>query len=257
MGNYIAVLSDDSLDRDDEIVGKQALQKIMANDGYTAILLNHKNDVLGQIGEWINKRLETINGHTAFVAEPKFYLSNPNAQIIKGCLDEGAQYGISIGAIPISHEPVEKNGKRYKMYTDLEILEASFVAIPSNRHGMAMAVAKMFTGKNTEESNMAEEPVMEKKFTQKDMDDSLSKWQSETESVQKAHDELKKQVDELTIAKSQLTETVEKQTIEIDTLKKMSVMKGDLSTEETGDINQAAKEMQKAIEDGKLPIYRR
>ena len=58
-GKYIAVLSDDSLDRDDEIVGKQALKGIMDNDGYTAMLLNHKNDVMGQIGEWVNKRIET------------------------------------------------------------------------------------------------------------------------------------------------------------------------------------------------------
>ncbi len=36
------------------------------------------------------------------------------------------------------------DGVKRTVYTVLELLEASFVAIPSNRHGQAMAVAKMF-----------------------------------------------------------------------------------------------------------------
>jgi len=79
-GKYIAILSDTSIDRDDEIIGKDALQSIIDNDGYTAILVNHENKIQNQIGEWVNKRLETIGEHTALVAEPKFYLSNPQAK---------------------------------------------------------------------------------------------------------------------------------------------------------------------------------
>ena len=158
-GKYVAILSDNSVDRDDEIIGKKALQSILDNDGYTAILVDHENKIKNQIGEWVNKRLETIGEHTALVAEPKFYLSNPQAKMIKGMLDDGAKMGISIGAIPTG--AIEKkcaDGKTRKEFTGLELLEASFVAIPSNRHGQAMAVAKML---KSQENKMAEEITKE------------------------------------------------------------------------------------------------
>ena len=270
-GNYIAVLSDDSLDRDDEFVGKSALQDIMNYDGYTAILLNHKNDVLMQIGHWTNKRLEEAGGYTAFVAEPKFYMSNPNAQIIKGCMDEGAEYGVSIGAIPKSWDMVEKNGMKYKRYTKLELLEASFVAIPSNRHGRALAVAKMFgTDKPQEEQpqdktnkdikqeetkmsdNTTQEPI-EKTFTQKEFDTEMTKLKELNDDVSK---QLELSKTELAKAKDDLAKlNSDKELIvkEFEELKKMSVMKGDMTTVENGD-NSDNKDLQKAISEGQLPI---
>ena len=270
-GNYIAVLSDDSLDRDDEFVGKSALQDIMNYDGYTAILLNHKNDVLMQIGHWTNKRLEEAGGYTAFVAEPKFYMSNPNAQIIKGCMDEGAVYGVSIGAIPKSWDMVEKNGMIYKRYTKLELLEASFVAIPSNRHGRALAVAKMFgTDKPQEEQpqdktnkdikqeetkmadNATQEPI-EKTFTQKEFDTEMTKLKELNDDVSKklelSNIELAKAKDDL----AKLNSDKELIVKEFEELKKMSVMKGDMTTVENGD-NSDNNDLQKAISEGQLPI---
>jgi len=163
-GNYIAILSDDSIDRDDEIIDKEALDEIIKNDGYTAILVNHENKIQNQIGEWINKRVEKIGEHFALVAEPKFYLSNPQAVMIKGMLDDGAKMGVSIGAIP--HNAVNKkckDGKERRAYKSLELLEASFVAIPSNRHGRAMAVAKMAKDlqlQNEVINKMAEEEII-------------------------------------------------------------------------------------------------
>ena len=270
-GNYIAVLSDDSLDRDDEFVGKSALQDIMNYDGYTAILLNHKNDVLMQIGHWTNKRLEEAGGYTAFVAEPKFYMSNPNAQIIKGCMDEGAVYGVSIGAIPKSWDMVHKNGMKYKRYTKLELLEASFVAIPSNRHGRALAVAKMFgTDKPQEEQpqdktnkdikqeetkmsdNATQEPI-EKTFTQKEFDTEMTKLKELNDDVSK---QLELSKTELAKAKDDLAKlNSDKELIvkEFEELKKMSVMKGDMTSVENGD-NSDNKDLQKAISEGQLPI---
>ena len=188
-GKYFAVLSDNSIDRDQEIIGKQALQGIMDNDGYTAILTDHENKIENQIGEWTNKRLETIGEHTALVAEPKFYLSNPKAKMIKGMLDEGAQLGISIGAIPISAVEKKVGDKTYKEYTGLELLEASFVAIPSNRHGRAMAVAKLF---NTNKS-------LEKTMETKTMIDEL----------QKKYDDLEKTLLDKETANSDLVKTFE------------------------------------------------
>lgn len=258
-GNYIAVLSDDSIDRDGEIVGKSALHSIMKNDGYTAILLNHKNDVLGQIGEWTNKRLEETNGHTAFVCEPKFYMSNPNAQIIKGCLDEGAQYGISIGAIPKKYEMQKINGKEYLVYTDLELLEASFVAIPANKHGRAMAVAKMF--KSKEENKMSEE-------LQKDFDNlKIAKsevdklYEDATKELSEVKKELESKVSLLKEAKDKLEaatkelEAVEELKKEIENLKSVAVMKGTAGETIEGENKKA--EIEKALADGMLPVLRR
>ena len=245
-GKYIAVLSDDSVDRDDEIVSKAALQQVMAHDGYTAILLNHKNDVLLQIGEWTNKRLEVINGHTAYVAEPKFYLSNPNAQIIKGCLDEGAQYGISIGAIVKNSEYVDKGGKKYKSFTELELLEASFVAIPSNRHGMAMAVAKMYNEAHTEEKKMTEETIVEKTFTQKDIDEVTTKAKTDFETLEASKVELQKQFDAAVMEKTVLETKIKE-------LEELKVLKGNMETVELSD-NKNHAQVEKECESGALPV---
>jgi hypothetical protein len=166
-GNYLAVLSDTSMDRDGERVGKSAFQNSDILSGYTAGLIDHENKVLNQVCCWENKRIVDIDGHTALVAEPKFFLSNPNAAAIKGMLDEGAEIGISIGAIVKQYEDQKVSGKSIRTFTELELLEASFVAIPSNKHGRAMAVAKSY---KTNEANK-----VEKEFTQKDVDSAIEK----------------------------------------------------------------------------------
>ena len=230
-GKYIAVLSDDSIDRDGEIIGKQALQKIMDDDGYTVALMDHTNKILNQVGEWTNKRLEQIGEHTAFVAEPKFYESNPNAQIIKGMLDEGAKMGISIGAIP------------------------------SNRHGRAMAVAKSYI-------KPKEEILMEE--TEKKVDvEELNKLH--TEEVAK----LKKDVEEAEAAKEEAEEKVEaaeekveeaeakvedaekkysEVAKELEDLKKQAVRK---HIQDTPTVEEAKEQMDKAIEGGAIPVVRK
>jgi len=166
-GKYIAVLSDTSVDRDGERVGKSALLGIDIENEYTAGLIDHENKVLNQVCCWINKKIVEIDGHTVLTAEPKFFDSNPNAKIIRGMLDDGAQMGISIGAIVKQYEDQKVNSKSIRTFTELELLEASFVAIPSNKHGRAMAVAKSY---KTNEANK-----VEKEFTQKDVDSAIEK----------------------------------------------------------------------------------
>jgi len=224
-GKYIAVLSDNSVDRDDEIIGKEALQGILDNDGYTAILLNHENKIQNQIGEWINKRLETIGEHTALVAEPKFYLSNPQAKMIKGMLDDGAKMGISIGAIPTG--AVEKkcaDGRTRKEFTGLELLEASFVAIPSNRHGQAMAMAKMLKSSKVnkmteeeiklpvEEEVIAEEVIVEPEAEVKEeapKEEVIEVKADDNSDLKKELEEAKAKVDELTKANVTINKSLE------------------------------------------------
>ncbi len=147
---YKAVLSDDSVDREHEIVGKEFLKSAL--DEKTVGLINHKNDVLGMICEWTDKEIRTVKGHNALVATPKWFDSNPNTQIIKGMLEEGANIGLSIGAIPKDHDVVKRNGKEIKRWTSGEIIEASFVAIPANKHAQISAVAKQLNLNKKKES---------------------------------------------------------------------------------------------------------
>jgi len=223
-GKYLAVLSDDSLDRDEERVGKSAIHKMANDEGYLAALIDHENRALNQVAQWINKRVEQIDGHTALIAEPKFFMSNPKAKIIKGMLDEGAQMGISIGAIVKEYEDLKINNKVIREFTDLEIIEASFCGVPANKHGRAMAVAKSFNitkpaaveacvralmadpdfkpqgGRTKEESAWAvcvaqqkktnkEGTQMEKEFTQKDLDSAVEK------KVVELNEDFKKQLE--------------------------------------------------------------
>jgi hypothetical protein len=227
-GKYMAVLSDDSTDRDDEIVSKECLRKLATEDEYLAALCNHSNDIFMMVADWRNKRVEEIDGYTAFIAEPYFYKSNPNAKIIMGMLDEGAKPGISIGAIVNNYEEI--NNKR--VYTDLEIVEASFVAIPSNRHGRAMAIAKKFN--KTIRLNKENGGVkVEKEFTQKDLDSAIEKVKSDfskevSEKTAKI-EELNKSFEELTKAK----ETAEKKLEKVKSDSEIKVKELELEIEKT------------------------
>lgn len=265
-GNYIAVLSDTSVDRDEERVGKSALEK-MKLTGYVAGLIDHENRVLNQVCEWTNKRLTEIDGHTALVAEPKFFESNPNAKIIKGMLDEGAQIGISIGAIVKSYEDNKIDGQIMRTFTDLELLEASFVAIPSNRHGRAIAVAKSFN-KSKVETKMSDD----KKFTQKDIDlavsdmekklkSDISDLNKQLESKDSKISELEKQLTEKNdAAEKSIKDLQEKVTAAekaLDAEKKTSLEKQtfiEKLQKNEGGSSEDEEEAEKAIKSGKLPI---
>jgi len=165
-GKYIAVLSDNSVDRDEEKLSKGCIEKLGYDNGYLAALCNHQNDVFMMVAEWTNRGVKEVDGFTALVAEPNFFTkSSPQARQIKGMLDEGAKIGISIGALVKSYDDVD--GMR--VFTELELVEASFVAVPSNKHGRALAIAKSFNTKNTEAIKM------DKEFTQKDIDSAVEK----------------------------------------------------------------------------------
>jgi len=278
-GKYIAILSDDSIDRDGEIMDKSALESIMKADGYTTILFDHENKIMNQVGTWVNKRIETINGHTALVAEPKFFESNPNAKILKGMLDEGAQMGVSIGAIPKSFIEKTIDGIKRKVYTSLELLEASFVAIPSNRHGMVTAVTKM--AKTLNEANTMDEELQksfdaeklahdETKANFKSAEETLAKAVESKAEVEKAFDtykaeqekaletvnaELKKAV-ELTAtlekAMEEKTAEITKANADLEEANKKALFKGN---HEFGTLGEdAADEVTKALAAGRIPV---
>jgi len=266
-GKYIAILSDDSVDRDEEKLSKGCVEKLGNDVGYIAGLVDHDNSVLKMVAEWVNRRVVEIGNHTAFVAEPKFFKSNPNAKIIKGMLDEGAKLGISIGAIVKNYDDVD--GMR--IYKELELLEASFVAIPSNKHGRALAVAKSY--KNTEEKKMDDkgkkelEAAVEKKVSEAtadfekkliEKDSEISKLQKDLESLKKEAEEDKEKSDEAADkADKKLKEVTDKIAATekaVEVAKKEALEKQKFADQGGKKDNVSAEDADKAFKEGKLPI---
>jgi len=268
-GKYSAILSADSVDRDGDIVSDKALDMVGNDKNYTAILMNHENDIRMQIGEWTNKRVEKVGGLSVLVAEPKFYLSNPNAQLVKGMLDEGAEMGISIGAIVKEHsDRMDKSGNWCGyVYDEIELLEASFVAIPSNRHGRATAVAKMLSGKKTVEvkKKMSEE----KMFTQKEFDVKAKEFEALEKSLteeKKSFEEFKVESEksfkakeeELEKAVKEVADSVvkfEEQGVELKKLADMSVYKAKFEElQKANEEGSESEEAKKSLSAGMIPV---
>lgn len=273
-GKYLAVLTSDSLDRDGEIVGKSAQLSIMNSDGYTAMLFDHENKAMHQVGEWIDKRIVDIEGASALVAEPKWFLSNPNAKVLKGMLDEGAKMGVSIGAIPKDYKMEKINGRETRVYTDVELVEASIVAVPSNRHGMISAIAKKAklykktVGEPMEIEELQKQfdtAVSEKEELSKKLEDTskaLEDSKLEAAEVQKAFDafkiEAEKKAEDLEKSLAEKTDSLTKKDDELEKLsadleieKKKPLHKStsfqDLEEEQKQDV-------EKALDEGKIPV---
>lgn len=144
-GGYRAILSDTSIDRDDEFMSKELLSKwASAPNQFLPMLIDHTNKVENLIGKWNNAQVhKSVEGHHALSMTPVFFDANPKAVIVKGMLKEGAQLGLSIGAMPLAAEEVKVEGKSYKKWTEAELLEASITPIPSNRNSY-LTIAKSF-----------------------------------------------------------------------------------------------------------------
>lgn len=265
-GNIVfeAVLSDNSVDRDDEIVGKEALIKVKDCNTMIVGLMDHENKIMNQVCEWINKRIEDRNGHTAFIAEPKFFMSNPNAKILKGMLDEGANMGISIGAIVKDSEMRKYGDDEKRVFTDIEVVEASFVAVPANAHARITAVAKMF---KTEEKKLTEKTYSEKEFEAE-----VSKVKELQKELDKAKEDidafkgLKKDLAKVTESSTELEKELSKKSEEIKELeadvekyKNAPVLKAQHTQEPTTEEDKALEKKQedeKKLKAGMIPVRR-
>ena len=173
-GKYKAVLSDDSIDREDEIVGKSFLADAL--NGKIFGLINHSNLVENRVCDWVNKKMEVIKGHNALTAEPQWFMSNPKAKMVKGILDDGAELGVSIGAMPTASDTVKIDNKEYKRYTEGKILEASFVGIPANENAGVVSTGFITSARNSNlliakslKLNLTEEPNMPDENNEKDL----------------------------------------------------------------------------------------
>ena len=149
-GSFVGILSDTSMDRDEEFMSKELLDDWATNKAVLPALANHENRMEKLVGGWTDLKVVTKNGHSALVAKPFFFSKEANPlsyqikKLVEESLERGLNVGISIGAIPKAQ--IEKNidGKNYTVYTKAELLEATWVPIQSNRNASFGHIAKQF-----------------------------------------------------------------------------------------------------------------
>ena len=167
-GDFVAILSDTSMDRDGEFMSKELLQTWATNNTLKA-LANHENKMQSWIGGWENLHTVSKGKNTALVGKPWFFSkeANPLANQVKlqaeEALAKGENPGISIGAIPKESIMKDIDGEEFKVFTKAELVEATWVPIQSNRNATFGHVAKKFDLEvnkehiNSEENKMSEE----------------------------------------------------------------------------------------------------
>jgi len=133
--NYRAVLTDDSVDRDDEFMSPGLIRTWASDDRSLPFLADHDNSMDSMVGAWTDRKLvQAEDGHLGLAMTPNFFSeqANPKAQRIKKQIDEaskmGVDVGLSIGFIPLQSEKA-LNGKT--MHTQAEIVEGSVVPVQS------------------------------------------------------------------------------------------------------------------------------
>jgi len=149
-GNYRAILSDDSLDRDGEFMSPELLREWAQNDVIPAFK-NHENKVEGLLGGWNNLEYIEVEGKSALAGDGFFLDTNPEAQQIKAMVDEsldkGLSMGISITALPKkwTNNVKREDGTKGKRYDKAELLSGDWVGIQSNRNAKTYGkIAKAF-----------------------------------------------------------------------------------------------------------------
>lgn len=209
-GQYVAVLSDNSVDRENEIIGRSALKDmrdtIADEDKTLSALLDHENKVENLVAEYENPELVELDGHESLIAEPKFFTANPKAEQVKGMLDQGANIGVSISAIPKSTDEVERDGRTYKRFTELETVEASFTPIPANRHARATSLAKSWSENNNETDKESEEVNL---MTSQDNDDEDTRSKELDDQVGENSEAIKALADRVKRVSSKLDQVLE------------------------------------------------
>ena len=207
---YEAILSDDSIDREDEIISKELLSKWASDiDGYLPALSDHNNKIEMLTAQWHSPKIvKSGNGNYGMHAKPQFFKSTPAGKMAKGLLDEGCKVmGVSIGAILKSSVTKTVNGKEVNVWTDAELVEASFVAVPANKHARAYAViAKSFNLENKEE--VIQEGILDEKLQEEDeldmvteekFNELLELVKANSESIKKTNESLLKKNEEIKV----------------------------------------------------------
>lgn len=202
-GDIQAILSDTSIDRENERMSKELIERWAENVKAIPALANHKRDDFEKIvAVWTDAQLLKNGDHRALQMKPNF-LSHPYAQMVKQivseCIQHGYNPGTSIGAIPKNHRDLDENGLSIREYTEADLVEASFTPIQANPNAMTfMGIAKSFdTEKIDCGDTISEKQIMEGDNMEKDKHEELEKRISELEAQLQQKDkeleELKKQ----------------------------------------------------------------
>ena len=185
-GTYSGILSDTSLDRDNEFMTRELLEDWASSSDSLPMLANHENKMEKFVGGWKNKKVISKGSNHALIATPFFFSkeANPLAAQIKKQIEEAVEHGlgvgISIGAIPSETVEKEVNGIMRTGYSKAEIVEATVVPIQSNRNASFTAIAKSF-GINDKKVNGDEKMSEELKYSQKAFDNAISKIKKEAD----------------------------------------------------------------------------
>lgn len=149
-GKLSAIISDTSIDKDDEMMDVSLLRKWCSDPNkFLPMQKDHEWTIDNMIGHWKNPQLvASMDGNNhALVMEPVFYRGIKSADEVILRINQGANIGLSIGALPTAHKTIEKDGQKYKVWTDATLLEVSVTPIPSNNHTY-MHMAKSFNLKS-------------------------------------------------------------------------------------------------------------
>ena len=158
-GKYLAVLSSNGLDSDNEIISESLLKQWGSDNQDLPILYDHKNSMDNLIGYWVNKRCENRDEKTFLIAEAEFFDNEPIAEKIKKALNKGKPVGVSVGFMPTDYEEKPINGKNTWIWTGGSLREASFVPVQANTdaYAYAMKMWKDYTYQKSEVKTMKKE----------------------------------------------------------------------------------------------------
>ena len=200
-GDFVGILSDTSLDRDNEFMTKKLLEKWSRNTSVKA-LANHENKMEKWIGGWSDLKIINKGEKTALVAKPWFFSkeANPLAyQIqkqVEESLEKGENPGLSIGAIPKKIIEKEIDGVTRRGYDEAELLECTWVPLQSNPNATFGAVAKSFdildlqdTKKNMEANKMSDEVKEEVETQVEEPKEEVTEEVKEEEKVEEVEEE--------------------------------------------------------------------
>jgi hypothetical protein len=140
-GVITATLSTEAEDRDGDIIRASAWQLDHFNK-HPVLISDHNYAIRSVVGEWKNVHVKGDR----LVGEPHFFAGKGNPDADWGYeLAKMGKAAFSVGFVPIEDEPRGKGvgGREYKQ---VELLECSIVAIPSNREALQLAAKSVKAG---------------------------------------------------------------------------------------------------------------
>lgn len=196
---FDGILSDDSIDRDDEVIDYKVLSKWADTPQRIPVLADHKNEVDSYIGQYTSKELISNGESNALKVKARLFKSNPKAKMISEMMKEGAVFGLSIGAIPKeSEEIVTDDGKKVNRWTDAELLEGSIVVIPSNRSAYAVMAKKFKINKENQEDIKMDDKQKQKTLEKEETQEKPEQEKPQETETQEKETEKKKEMTEET-----------------------------------------------------------